>query len=119
MPSLRCVSRVECAYQRQACKQQHASQSYDCNKVKFDKSGQNGDVCEATQLQADCEAAEAIWPSTHRTFAAQAFLKIFRVRSMDTEARDMACWLKQTPSTAAPWSFSVTASAMLDLDAQL
>lgn len=66
MPSLRCVSRVECAYQRQACKQQHASQSYDCNKVKFDKSGQNGDVCEATQLQADCEAAEAIW---HRATA--------------------------------------------------
>ncbi|CAE6935287.1 unnamed protein product [Symbiodinium sp. CCMP2592] len=39
MPSLSCVSRSECEHQKQACKQQHASQAYDCNKVKLNNSG--------------------------------------------------------------------------------
>ena len=59
MPSVSCVSCVECTYQTQACKQEYASQSCDCHTVQFNKFAHNGDVCEATQPQADCEAAEA------------------------------------------------------------
>lgn len=62
MPSLSCVSRSECAYQKQACKQQHASQAYDCNKVKLNNSGPMEMCAKRLSFKRTAKSQKLIFP---------------------------------------------------------